>query len=145
MQPHVVSEIRDGEQVLQFQPTVLGQPITKETADTLAWMMAQAVAREVPEASVPGYTVAGKTGTAQIAEGGVYHPTDVIGTFVGFFPADDPQIIVLVKIDRPQIALYQRWGSMTAAPTFAELVQQLVVLLDIPPDGERAANSLVGE
>ena len=67
----------------------------------------------------------------------------MIGTFVGFLPADDPEIIVLVKIDRPQIALYQRWGSMTAAPTFAELVQQLVVLLDIPPDGERVANSLL--
>jgi len=138
LQPHLVAEIRDGDQAHQFQPTVLGRPISKQSADTVAWMMAQAVAREVPEASVPGYNIAGKTGTGQIAEGGVYHPTDVIGTFVGFLPAGDPQIIVLVKIDRPQVPLYERWGSMTAAPTFAELVQQLVVLLDIPPDGERA-------
>ena len=141
MQPHIVSEIRDGDQVLQFQPTVVGQPISKETADTVAWMMAQAVAREVPEAAVPNYTIAGKTGTAQIVEGGVYHPTDVIGAFVGFLPADDPQVIVMVKIDRPQVPLYERWGSMTAAPTFSELVQQLVVLMDIPPDAERAGNS----
>ena len=138
MQPHLVSEIRDGDQIYQFQPTIVGQPITQETADTVSWMMAQAVAREVPEAAVPGYAIAGKTGTGQIVEGGVYHPTDVIGTFVGFLPADDPQVIVLVKIDRPQVPLYERWGSMTAAPTFGELMQQLVVLLDIPPDTERA-------
>jgi hypothetical protein len=48
----------------------------------------------------------------------------------------------LVKIDRPQVPLYERWGSMTAAPVFSELVQQLVVLLDIPPDGERADDRL---
>jgi cell division protein FtsI/penicillin-binding protein 2 len=86
---------------------------------------------------VPGYAVAGKTGTAQIAQGGIYHPTDVICAFVGFLPADDPQVIALVKIDRPQISLDQRWGSLTAAPTFAELMQQLVVILDIPPDAVR--------
>ncbi len=138
LQPHVVSEIRTGEQILQFQRTVIGQPISEATADTVAWMMTQAVAREVPNATVEGYTIAGKTGTGQIAEGGIYHPTDVIGTFVGFLPADDPQVIVFVKIDRPQVPLYERWGSMTAAPTFARLVEQLVVLLDIPPDAERA-------
>ena len=137
LQPHLVAEIRDGDQVRRFQPTVLGQPISKQTADTVTWMMAQAVAREVPEAIVPGYTIAGKTGTAQIAQGGIYHPTDVIGSFVGFLPADDPQLIVFVKIDRPQVSPNERWGSMTAAPTFAKLAQQLVVLLDIPPDSER--------
>lgn len=142
LQPHLVAEIRDGNRVRQFEPTVLGRPVTERTAETVSWMMTQAVAREVPEATVPGYTIAGKTGTAQIAEGGVYHPTDVIGTFVGFLPADDPQVIVMVKIDRPQVPQYQRWGSMTAAPTFAELAQQLVVLLDIPPDGARAIERL---
>jgi len=138
LQPHLVAEIRDGDQIRQFQPTVLGRPISERTADTVVEMMMQAVAREVAAAAVPGYTIAGKTGTAQIAEGGVYHPSDVIGTFVGFLPPEDPQVIVLVKIDRPQIAMHERWGSMTAAPVFSELVQHLVVLLDIPPDGERA-------
>jgi cell division protein FtsI/penicillin-binding protein 2 len=138
LQPHLVAEIRDGDQTRQFQPTVLGRPISERTADTVVEMMMQAVAREVAGAAVPGYTIAGKTGTAQIAEGGVYHPSDVIGTFVGFLPPEDPQVIVLVKIDRPQIAMHERWGSMTAAPVFSELMQHLVVLLDIPPDGERA-------
>jgi cell division protein FtsI/penicillin-binding protein 2 len=107
-------------------------------------MMSQALAREVTTAAVPGYEIAGKTGTAQIAQGGIYHPTDVICTFVGFLPADEPQVIALIKIDRPQISLDQRWGSMTAAPTFAELMRQLVVILDIPPDAIRATTRRAG-
>ena len=86
--------------------------------------------------------MAGKTGTAQIAEDFGYHPTDVIGSFIGWLPADDPEIIVLVKLDRPQSA---PWGSMTAAPVFAKLARELVVLLDIPPDAIRLeANSISG-
>lgn len=142
LQPHLALEVRDGDQVRKFEPVILGRPISQETAETVSWMMAQAVALELPQAAVPGYTVAGKTGTAQIAEGGVYHPSDVIATFVGFLPADEPQMIVMVKIDRPQIATHLRWGSTISAPTFAELARRLVVLLDIPPDNERALDRL---
>jgi cell division protein FtsI (penicillin-binding protein 3) len=142
LKPHLVAEVWDGERVTQLQPTAIGQPISERSAGTVTRMMAQALAREVNSAQVPGYMVAGKTGTAQIAQGGIYHPTDVICTFVGFVPADDPQVIALIKIDRPQISLGQRWGSMTAAPTFAELMRQLVVILDIPPDAVRVANNI---
>lgn len=101
-----------------------------------------AVQQEVTEALVEGYTVAGKTGTAQIAESFGYHPTDVIGSFIGWLPADDPQIIVFVKLDRPTSA---PWGSMTAAPVFAKLAKELVVMLDIPPDSIRLqANASAG-
>ena len=144
LQPHMVAEIHDGDQVSQFRPRAINTPISEAAADTVADMMRQAVAREVQTAEVPGYSIGGKTGTAQIAEGGIYHPSDIIGTFIGFLPADDPQIIVLVKIDRPQNALNARWGSMTAAPTFSELAQQLVVLLGIPPDAVRASNQMAG-
>ena len=89
-----------------------------------------------------GYTVAGKTGTAQIAEPFGYHPTDIIGSFIGWLPADDPRIIVFVKLDRPTSA---QWGSMTAAPVFSKLAKELVVLLDIPPDAIRLqANNVAG-
>jgi cell division protein FtsI/penicillin-binding protein 2 len=97
-------------------------------------MAITAVASEVPEAQIYGYTIAGKTGTAQIAENGIYLPNDVIGSFIGWLPADDPEIIILVKLDKPQSA---PWGSKTAAPTFAKLASELVVLLDIPPDDVR--------
>ncbi|MEN8097661.1 MAG: penicillin-binding protein 2 [Chloroflexota bacterium] len=140
MQPYVVSEIRDGDRVHRREPTVLAQPISKQTADTVTWMMEEALQRETSATVIPGYSLAGKTGTAQIASGGVYHATDVICTFVGFLPVDDPQIIALVKIDKPQISTDLRWGSTTAAPTFVELMKQLVVLLDIPPDDARSLN-----
>lgn len=97
-------------------------------------MATTAVAREVFEASVEGYTIAGKTGTAQIAENGIYLPDDVIGSFIGWLPADDPEFVVFIKLDRPKSA---PWGSQTAAPAFADLADELVVALDVPPDNVR--------
>jgi cell division protein FtsI/penicillin-binding protein 2 len=134
MQPYIVEEIRSSNGVFQHQPAVVSRPISPETANQLTAMAITAVAREVLEAQVEGYTVAGKTGTAQIAENGIYLPDDVIGSFIGWLPADDPEIIVLVKLDRPKSA---PWGSQTAAPLFADLIEELVVLMDIPPDNVR--------
>jgi cell division protein FtsI/penicillin-binding protein 2 len=131
MQPYVVAEVRDENGVHRHEPTVLSQAIKPETAAIMTTMAVTAVQQEVQEALVEGYTVAGKTGTAQIAEPFGYHPTDTIASFIGWLPADDPEIVVFVKLDRPQTA---PWGSMTAAPAFSKLAKELVVLLDIPPD-----------
>ncbi len=133
MQPYLVEEIHSNNGSFQHEPTVVGRPISPETAHTLTAMAVSAVAREIEEAQVAGYTVAGKTGTAQIAENGIYLEDDVIGSFVGWLPADNPEIVILVKLDRPTIP----WGSETAAPLFAELIDELVVLLNIPPDNIR--------
>lgn len=140
MQPYVVAERRDSTGVHVHQPTVLSQPISRETAQQLTTMAITAVSSEVPEAQVEGYTVAGKTGTAQIAENGIYNPTDVIGSFIGWLPADAPEVIIMVKLDRPAI---NPWGSMTAAPTFAKLAKELVVMLNIPPDDIRLQPDIV--
>lgn len=136
MQPYVVAEIHDENGVQVHKPVPVGQVISQNTAAQMTAMATIAVQAEVQEALVDGYTVAGKTGTAQIAEPFGYHPTDVIGSFIGWLPADDPEIIVFVKLDRPQSA---PWGSMTAAPVFSKLAKELVVLLDIPPDAIRLA------
>ena len=135
MRPHVVKEIhrQDGE-VVMMAPEEVSRPVSQQTAEQLTTMAVAAVRGEVLEAQVPGYTIAGKTGTAQIPEGGTYHPTDVIGSFIGWLPADNPELIVLVKIDRPQT---EEWGSTTAAPIFSQLVTELVTILNIPPDEER--------
>lgn len=133
MQPFLVKEIRRGNGTYIHEPTVLSQPISRQTAQQLTAMATNALRTAIPQAQVPGYPVAGKTGTAQIAENGIYLPDAVIGTFVGWLPTDAPEIIVFVKLDRPNIP----WGSQTAAPTFSKLAQELVVLLDIPPDGIR--------
>jgi cell division protein FtsI/penicillin-binding protein 2 len=91
--------------------------------------------RRRPQSLVPGYTIAGKTGTAEIPGPGGYDPEKTIASFIGWGPVDDPRFIVLVKLDRPTTSPY---GSETAAPTFSKLVQRLVVLMEIPPDSVRA-------
>jgi cell division protein FtsI/penicillin-binding protein 2 len=134
MQPYLVQEIHSNNGIFEHQPSVLSRPISPETAHQVTAMAVSAVVRETEEAQLDGYTIAGKTGTAQIAENGIYLEYDVIGSFIGWLPADNPEIIVLVKLDRPASA---PWGSQTAAPVFSDLVQELVVLLNIPPDNIR--------
>lgn len=137
MQPHILLKVENGPNVHTTRPQVLGRPIQPETAATLSQMLAYSLeAGEGSEALVPGYRLAGKTGTAQIPTAGGYDPYATIGSFIGWGPVDDPQFIVLVKLDRPTTSI---WGSETAAPVFATLVQRLVVLMEIPPDDVRQA------
>lgn len=133
MQPFLVKEIHRGNNVQVTKPVVLSQPVSAETAQQLTAMATNALNTAVPQAQVAGYTVAGKTGTAQIPENGIYLPDAAIGTFAGWLPSDDPEILVYIKLDRPNVY----WGSESAAPTFAKLATELVVLLDIPPDNIR--------
>jgi cell division protein FtsI/penicillin-binding protein 2 len=85
-------------------------------------------------AGVPGYWVAGKTGTAQVArtDGVVGYQKDAtIGSFAGFAPAHDPKFVMLVKIDRPRDTA---WAESSAAPVFGEMAKFLLQYLNIPPD-----------
>jgi cell division protein FtsI/penicillin-binding protein 2 len=136
MQPHIVRERVDPDgATTTFEPTALGRAISSETAQTLSRMLANALEREASKALVPGYTIAGKTGTAEIPIPGGYDPEKTIATFVGYGPVADPQFIVLVKLDQPTSS---RWGSQTAAPVFSYFVERLVVLMEIPPDNPAA-------
>lgn len=135
MQPHVVLQRtnEDGEMVAA-QPSTLGRAISTETALALSDMLAVAVEREASPSLVPGYRIAGKTGTAEIPIPGGYDPLQTIATFIGYGPVEDPQFVVLIKLDRPTAS---RWGSETAAPVFSQFVRRLVVLMEIPPDDLR--------
>lgn len=134
MQPRVVYQIVDGENVYNAQPSALGRPITAETANAVTQMMVQVVEAGLDDgATLPGYTVAGKTGTAEIPTPIGYEANASIVTFVGFLPADDPQVSVLVRLDRPR----DYWASLVAAPVFRRLAERLVVLLEIPNDETR--------
>ena len=82
-------------------------------------------------ALLPGYRIAGKTGTAQIPVNGVYDGTQTNASFIGWGPVDDPQFMIYVWLERPTASI---WGSETAAPVFGEMAKKTVVLLDIPPD-----------
>lgn len=131
MKPHIVSRIVDSEREVQVEPVVVRRAVSEQTAKTLTGMLVEALKRANSEAMVPGYDVAGKTGTAEIPVPGGYHPTLTLASFAGYLPAHDPQVLVLVIIDRPTTS---RWGNTTAAPTFKRIAEQLVVLLNIPPD-----------
>ncbi|MGC9468548.1 MAG: peptidoglycan D,D-transpeptidase FtsI family protein [Anaerolineae bacterium] len=140
MTPYVVAERRypDG-RVVPTAPRPLWQPISAETANYVAELLANAVANRLTMAQVDGYPIAGKTGTAQIPVSGGYDPVDVITSFIGFGPMPDPQLLILVKIDRPQIEPHLRWGTQTAAPVFKRVAERLFVLLGVPPAGLMAA------
>lgn len=138
MKPYIVERIVDAERSVEVKPTVVRRAISEETAHTLTGMLVEALMRANSQALVPGYKVAGKTGTAQIPVPGGYHPTLTLASFAGYLPADDPQLLVLVIIDRP---VTSKWGSQTAAPTFTRIAEQLVVMLNIPPDDVRLAMS----
>lgn len=137
MQPHIVKARLDGDQVVKTQPAAIHRPISEETAHKARDIMVR-VLRESKEIEfeLPGYTVAGKTGTAEIPAPYGYEPFapgNSIASFIAFLPANDPVVSILIKLDRP----YGYWGSLTAAPLGAELLKRLVVLMEIPPDDVR--------
>lgn len=136
MQPHVVQAKIVGDRVQYTQPTVAQIVMRPETAAALTEMMVEVVDTGNTKASVPGYRVAGKSGTAQIATVGGYEREETIVSFVGFAPADDPQFVVLVKLDRPNPNLNQ-WGSNTAAPVFANVTRRILNYMNVPPDDIR--------
>jgi cell division protein FtsI/penicillin-binding protein 2 len=120
----------DGASVVDVKQVTVRQVIGEDTARIVTEMMVEAVERGSPLARVDGYRIAGKTGTAQTPVIGGYDPSLTIASFIGFAPADDPQFVALVKLDKPTTS---PWGAMTAAPTFASVARILITQLAIPP------------
>jgi len=138
--PHVLKAyIQDGQQY-NTNPQIVGTPITAETAHTLTSMLETSLMEESSDALVEGYSVAGKTGTAEIVVNGEYSSNQTNASFVGWGPTDDPQFMVYVWLEKPSSSI---WGSVVAAPVFSDVVEQLVVLMNIPPDDLR--KSLQGQ
>lgn len=132
--PHVVrSIVRDGYQY-NPAPQVIGTPISAETAHTLSEILAASLEDEASDALVAGYRVAGKTGTAEIPGPLGYDSNLTNASFVGWGPVDDPQFIVYIWLEKPTTS---PWGSVVAAPVFRQVVEQLVILMNIPPDDIR--------
>jgi len=83
------------------------------------------------EVSVPGYTLAGKTGTAQVAEDGGYSETKYVASFIGFAPAQNPQLLAAVIVDQPQGEIY---GGSVAAPAFGQIAEYALPYLGVPQE-----------
>jgi cell division protein FtsI/penicillin-binding protein 2 len=129
--PHALyAMVRDGRQY-NVPAQFAGSPIKEATADTLSEMLAISLEAEASLALVPGYRIAGKTGTAQIPVDGFYETEETNTSFIGWGPVDDPQFMIYVWLERPSESI---WGSDTAAPVFAEMAEKTIILLDIPPD-----------
>ena len=131
VQPHLVRQVAGPQGNYWPKTTILGQPISPETARTITAMLTQSLEGETQYARVEGYELAGKTGTAQVPTDVGYDPNQTVASFVGWGPVSDPQFMVLVRMDKPTIS---PWGSVVAAPIFQDVVERLVVFLGIPPD-----------
>ena len=133
--PHVLyAQIQNGKQV-NTKTAIVGTPISAETAHTISDMLANALVSESSDAQVPGYRIAGKTGTAQIPSPyGGYDPNNINATFIGWGPVDDPRFLVYVWLEKPQT---NKAASVVAAPIFKSVVEKLIVLMNIPPDDVR--------
>jgi len=139
MRPYIVQEVQDadGRPVYRASPQVVRQVIRPEIAQTVTRLLGEAILGESSnKAAVPGYRVAGKTGTAQISSYGKYDDKWTIASFAGYLPADDPRFVVLVRLDKPQSS---PWGSQVASPVFAAVAKQLAAQAGLPPDAVRAA------
>jgi cell division protein FtsI/penicillin-binding protein 2 len=129
--PHVLyAMLRDGHQY-NVPSQYAGSPIRAETAQTLTQMLAISLEGESSNALVPGYRVAGKTGTAQIPTDYGYDESHTNASFIGWGPVDDPQFMVYIWLQKPSASI---WSSETAAPMFSKVAEQTVILLNIPPD-----------
>ena len=129
--PHVLyAMLRDGHQY-NVPSQYAGSPVTAQTARTLSEMLAISLQNESANALLPGYRVAGKTGTAQIPTEYGYDPNHTNVSFIGWGPVDDPQFMIYVWLQEPTTSI---WSSQTAAPVFSRVAEQTVITLNIPPD-----------
>ena len=145
LRPQIIREIRDAanEPVFRYGPVEMGRAVSEKTARTVATMLmgvtrkgdALHKAGTAPEAAIEGYDVAGKTGTSQKLIDGVYSKKHHVASFVGFFPALRPQLVISVVVDgadhrAPGGVAY---GAKIAAPSFKRIGDALISILNIKP------------
>lgn len=148
MRPALIKQIVNsyGKVVQNWEPQAVRQVVSERTSKLIKKALKGVVSRRgtAYRARIPGYTVAGKTGTAQKAVPGIgYAKGKYVASFLGFVPADDPEICVGVFVDEPKGSYY---GGVVAAPVFAKVSSEVLKYLDIPPDDVmRAENRLEKE
>ena len=135
MKPWIVSEIRDavGNVIERGQPEIVGHPISEQTSATMRKLLEDVVTLGGGKnAFLPGYHVGGKTGTAQVYVDGVVSSKTHIGSFVGFAPANDPKIALILIVDEADVPV--DYGSVTAAPFAKEILERSLNYLGVVPD-----------
>lgn len=138
LRPQIVRAIRDtdGNEIFRARPEVIRRVVSEETArfvgDALAGVTAQGGTAKL--AAVPGFSVAGKTGTAQkVDPRGGYTPGKYVVSFAGYMPAEDPAFVCLVMVDDAQIASGANYGGLVAAPIFARIGEKAARYMNLVP------------
>ncbi|MSO58033.1 MAG: penicillin-binding protein 2 [Thermoleophilia bacterium] len=136
--PHLVESIGGA----SGEPSAGRRVVSRKTAAQMMAMFTSAVMDGTGgEAAIPGYTVAGKTGTAQKPEKGGYATGKYVASFVGLVPATKPRFVILVMVDEPRGEIY---GGVVAAPVFRDIARFVLQYLEVPPDApETVDGSLV--
>jgi cell division protein FtsI/penicillin-binding protein 2 len=135
MRPMLVDRLedRDHNVLAKYPPQKVRQVISEEAAKSMVTALKKVVSADgtAPKAALEHYVVAGKTGTAQKVENGAYVHNKFVASFVGFLPADDPEICISVVMDEPKHGYY---GGQTAAPVFRQIADGVANYLNIRPD-----------
>ncbi len=136
MRPHIVQAVTDfnGRPIRKVEPEAVAQVVSVNTARSVRRIMRTVITPGGTgvEADLDGYSVCGKTGTAQkIGKDGTYSPNAYVASFVGFAPTERPALAVLVVVDEPQNGHY---GGSVAAPAFKQIIKETLSYLNIAPD-----------
>ena len=133
VKPFVVEKITHGQDSVITKPEISAPIFSEQTANQVRQMLINVVEKGFGDgAKIPGYYLAGKTGTAQVPIPGKkgYEPDKTIQSFIGFGPALNPQFLILVKLDNPKVPK----SSLSAVPIFKKLSQYIINYWQIPPD-----------
>lgn len=135
LRPRIVHALADasGDPIYRYPPEIERRAISARTAATLRRYLRAVVLHGTAKgkAEIPGYTTAGKTGTAQVVENGHYEPGAYVASFIGMVPAERPKYVILVKVERPHGSIY---GSAVAAPVFAALARAAMLHAGFMPE-----------
>jgi cell division protein FtsI/penicillin-binding protein 2 len=145
MQPLLVSRLEtpNGETFAQYHPRMIRRVITEHTAKQMVGALKTVVTTDgtAIKAKMEHYTVAGKTGTAEKPGKGGY-TGEYVASFIGFFPADAPELCISIMLDEPDAARGY-YGGHTAAPTFRSVAEKVANYLKIRPDREEMMSDVM--
>ena len=139
MAPQIIRRVvaEDGEELYRFQPTVVREVVAPEVADQVRLALADVVGPRGTArlAAVQGYTVGGKTGTAQrVDPQGGYTPGKYVVSFCGFLPAENPEFVGLILVDDASNLTTRNYGGLVAAPIFSRVAERAARYLDLVPN-----------
>ena len=138
VKPYIVEKIVSGKDEIYTKPEISDQVVSQQTISQLNSMLINVVDKGFNGvAKIPGYYLAGKTGTAQVPlrDGKGYETDKTIQSFVGYGPAFNPQFLILVKLDNPKVPK----SALSAVPVFKQLAQYIINYWQIPPDYDVSA------